>query len=725
MALTGLREMFANRRQAAEAARKAQMLDSFEAAGLGYFWSTDAHGNLEYLTPAAFGNLGWNRKAVTGSPLSNHLLPAEDPDKASERPLSYLLSARNAITGLTVKLKTDIGDVWWEISGKPQFDVAGEFTGYRGSAKDITHDRAQMMRDGGDRRAQLDSLTGLPNKTQIKRTLTHTLRVFRNTKQSCAVLMVDLDRFKQVNETLGQAAGNELLKQAAARLSRVGDKKATVARLSADEFIILIPDVDDRGILGDFGQRFVQTLSQPYVIDGNQANVGASVGIAVAPYDGVETDELINAAEMALYAAKGSGKGKYRFYSSDLKTQARHRGEIENELREAIGKDELRMFYQPIIDAKTHEVRCVEALIRWEHPERGWISPGEFIPIAEESGVIRKVGAWALSQVCKDASEWPVEIRAAINVSAVQFDHDDFVQIAKKTIKDTGIDPSRIELEITESVFIGDYDGIMKIFKGLKGLGVRLSLDDFGTGYSSLSYLRNAPFDKIKIDQSFVRGCTEPGNNNSAIIRAIVSLAEALNMETVAEGIEAMDELDLVKQRGATHLQGLIFSGAISNDDLLSKLNSGELRYEPRGPEKYRADRRTEFRRIHLIHDDHRYDVVLRNLSKTGALVEGLLNVPQETEVVLDLGGGQLAVATVRRSSDYTQGLEFETPLISDGADGLCTRHRVSPYQIEAAGQPLAALPDDPYAAMSDAGASKARPAAFSQVDLRRRENAA
>ncbi len=678
------------------------MVDSFESAGLGYFWSTDAQGNLDYLTLAAFSNLGWNHKAVTGRPISNHLLPAEDPDKGNERPLSFLLSARNSITGLTVKLKADFGDVWWEIAGKPQFNSSGEFTGYRGSAKDITHSRTEAA--ANDRRSQVDTLTGLANKTQIKRSLSHNLRVFRNTKQSCAVLMIDLDRFKQVNETLGQAAGNELLKQVAIRLGRVADERISIARLSADEFLIVMPDVDDRAILGHMGQRIVQILSQPYTIDSNQANVGASVGIAVAPYDGVETDELINAAEMALYAAKGSGKGKYRFYSSDLKKQAKHRGEIESELREAIGKNQLRMFYQPIICAKTHALKCVEALIRWEHPERGWISPGEFIPIAEESGVIRKVGAWALQQVCEDASNWPVEIRAAINVSAVQFQHDDFVQIAKKALSQSGVDPSRIELEITESVFIGDYDGIMKIFKGLKGLGVRLSLDDFGTGYSSLSYLRNAPFDKIKIDQSFVRGCTEPGNNNSAIIRAIVSLAEALDMETVAEGIEAKDELELVKQRGATHLQGLMFSGTVSNEDLLEKLNSGELTYEPRGPEKYRADRRTEFRRIHLIHDDHRYNVVLRNLSKTGALIQGLENVPVDTQFVVDLGGGQLAVATVLRSNRDTQGVEFEMPLIDDGAGGLCTRHRVSPYELASAGAPLAALSQGNYNSMQGSG---------------------
>lgn len=363
------------------------------------------------------------------------MLPAEDPDKGNERPLSFLLSARNSITGLTLKLKADFGDVWWEIAGKPQFNSSGEFTGYRGSAKDITHSRTEAA--ANDRRSQVDTLTGLANKTQIKRSLSHNLRVFRNTKQSCAVLMIDLDRFKQVNETLGQAAGNELLKQVAIRLGRVADERISIARLSADEFLIVMPDVDDRAILGDMGQRIVQILSQPYTIDSNQANVGASVGIAVAPYDGVETDELINAAEMALYAAKGSGKGKYRFYSSDLKKQAIHRGEIESELREAIGKNQLRMFYQPIICAKTHALKCVEALIRWEHPERGWISPGEFIPIAEESGVIRKVGAWALQQACEDASNWPVEIRAAINVSAVQFQHDDFVQIAKKALSQT------------------------------------------------------------------------------------------------------------------------------------------------------------------------------------------------------------------------------------------------------------------------------------------------
>ena len=718
-----LRNALSRKKRVKEAFRKAQLLDSFEQAGLGYFWATDEAGNLTYLSETALKELDWRAEDVLNTPISNQFLPMAKDEGSGERPLSFLLSARNTISGHCVMPARQPFTVWWELAGQPHFDLSGNFTGYRGSARDVTVKVNEQMR----RVSQVsnDPLTGLANRTHAAAILEKTLSAFRNTKQSCALMMVDLDRFKQVNETLGQGVGNELLKTAATRLLRVAGDRAEVARLGGDEFLVILPDVDDRGHLGDMGQRIISMLSQPYPIEGERAMVGASMGIAIAPYDGVEASELIAAAEMALYAAKGSGKGTYRFYSSELKEQARRSGQIEADLREAVERGELHMFYQPIVNARTHDLKCVEALIRWEHPKRGWISPGEFIPIAEESGLIRKIGTWALERVCLDAANWPEEIRAAINVSAVQFDDDDFVETAGDAIKRAGIDPARIELEITESVFVGDYDGTMEIFKKLKKLGVRLSLDDFGTGYSSLSYLRNAPFDKIKIDQSFVRGCTEPGNNNKAIIQAIVSLAQALEMDTVAEGIEALDELALVENCGATNLQGLLFSGAVSNDDLVSKLNSGSLTFEPTGPAKYRADRRTEFRRIGLIHDDHRYHVVLRNLSKSGALVEGLLNVPKDTDVVLDLGGGQLAVATVKRSKEYAQGLEFETPLISDGADGLCTRHRVSPYQIEAAGRPLAALPDDPYAAMRGPHSAEMRPRAFVEVEISSRDMAA
>ena len=684
---------------ASDAARRVELLDSFEAAGLGWFWATDAQGRLIYLSQNAALKLGWNDGEAIGKPLGDLFMTEQDDDpNRTERPLAFLLSARNSISQLNVRLAVAGKEVWWEIAGKPQFDEAQRFTGYRGSAKDITRSR-ESQRDA-ERLAQYDSLTGLSNRHRMTKRLSATLAAYRNSKRSCALLMLDLDRFKQVNDTLGHPAGDELLKQVAARLGRIVGDKGEIGRLGGDEFQIMLPDIDDRGALGELGQRLIQMISQPYSINGARAIIGTSVGIAIAPYDGLDTEELVKATDLALYAAKGGGRGQYRFYSSDLQDGAKHRRQVEEDLRDAITNSELSMHYQPLICAKTHTVQACEALMRWEHPERGSISPGVFIPVAEEIGIIKEMGDWALREVCRQAKEWPVDLRVAVNVSAIQFSHDDFAHVVKNALHYSGLSPDRLELEITESVFLGDADRSQRMFAELKDLGVRLALDDFGTGYSSLSYLRTAPFDKIKIDQSFVRGATEEGNNNAAILSAITGLAAALKMDTVAEGVEAEDELALVTARGATLIQGHIFSRAISHEELLERLEQGKLKYEPRGPAKYRADRKRVFRRIGLIHEDSRYKVVMRNLSKTGAMIEGLLDVPQGTDIVLDLGGGQLAVATVRRSKGSMQGVEFETQLISDGADGLCTRHRVSPYQIEAAGRPLAALTQDAYSMM-------------------------
>lgn len=322
-----------------------------------------------------------------------------------------------------------------------------------------------------------------------------------------------------------------------------------------------------------------------------------------------------------------------------------------------------------------------------------------------------------LRRACQDATQWPYSLRVAVNVSAIQFSGTDVPKVVRSALERTGLEPERLELEITESVFLGDPQGTGVMLKALKKMGVRLALDDFGTGYSSLGYLSSAPLDKIKIDRSFVAGLTEDENNNAAIITAIVSLARALKMETVAEGVEAMDELALITKLGASHIQGYIFSKALNQQTLLDRLNDGGLKFEPDGPARHRADRRSTYRRVGVIHEDHRYEVVMRNLSKSGAGIEGLLDVPLGTPLVLDLGGGQLAVAEVVRSEGYSQGLEFEQPLISDGADGLCTRHRISPYALAAAGMPLAALPPGSYLPPARDEGPKSRPA-FLQVDL-------
>ncbi len=279
----------------------------------------------------------------------------------------------------------------------------------------------------------------------------------------------------------------------------------------------------------------------------------------------------------------------------------------------------------------------------------------------------------------------------------MQFANEDFPSVVKQALVSSGLEPGLLELEITESVFMADPHATKRMFARLKKLGVRLALDDFGTGYSSLSYLSRAPFDKIKIDQSFVRGATHADNNNAAIITAIVSLAAALKMETVAEGVEARDELALVREHGATLIQGWVFAKAMPQDVIVDRLERRELKFEVIGPDKHRAERKSLFRKIGVIHEDHRYDAFLRNLSRSGAMIEGILNVPEGTELVIDLGDGQLVVSRVRRSDEATQGLEFEQALVSDGADGLCTRHRVSPYALAAAGMPLAALPSGSY----------------------------
>jgi diguanylate cyclase (GGDEF)-like protein/PAS domain S-box-containing protein len=701
--------------KAIESRERLALLDQFENAGLGWFWATDAESRLIYLSASASDQLGKESGELIGAALSSlFILDKEDDSEKAERPLAFLLSARNTIHELPVRIAVEEKEIWWSISGKPQLDSQGQFLGYRGSAKDITAVR-ESQRDAS-RMAQYDSLTGLANRHRMTKRLTAVLTAYKAAKRSCALMMLDLDRFKQVNDTLGHPAGDDLLKQVAQRLERIVGNQGEIGRLGGDEFQVILPDVDDRGRLGELASRIIQMISQPYSLSGARAIIGTSVGVAIAPYDGIEPDELVSAADLALYAAKGGGRGQYRFYASDLKDGAKLRRQIEEDLRDALQQDQLELHYQPIVRAKDHVVSGFEALIRWKHPERGWISPAEFIPIAEETNLIGKLGEWVIRRACNDAAGWPDSLRVAVNVSAVQFAGDELPRIVKNALEANKLLPERLELEITESVFMGDPHGTKRMFDTLKKIGVRLALDDFGTGYSSLGYLRTAPFDKIKIDQGFVRGATEDDNNNAAIITAIVSLANALNMDTVAEGVEAMDELALVTDRGASHIQGFIFSKAMPPAEVSERIAAGNLKFDPMGPAFHRAERKTVFRRVGAIHEDHRYEVVMRNLSKTGAAIEGLLDVPLGTDLVIDLGGGQLVVAKVRRSKGHVQGLEFEDALISDGADGLCTRHRISPYALAAAGMPLAALPPGHY--MPPANAGQASRPKFMQVDL-------
>jgi len=686
-----------------DTSRRLQILDDFEQAGVGWIWATDADGRLIYLSENAAEKLGKPSDELLAQPLvSLFETDPDNPDEKSDRPLNFQLNSRSKIHDLIVRVIPDRArfqerHTWWSISGHPKFDRAGKFHGYRGSAKDVTAEYERKLLDS--RMAEYDSLTGLANRHRMNRRLDSILAAYKSARRSCALMMLDLDRFKYVNDTMGHPAGDELLRQVAQRLQSIIGDRGEIGRLGGDEFQAILPDIDDRGKLGEMAEKVIQIVSQPYPIEGKRAIIGTSVGIAIAPYDGLDREELARSADLALYAAKNGGRGQFRFYSSELKDEEEERRLLLDDLREALAADQLELHYQPVVRTKDHTVVGFEGLMRWEHPERGYVPPNVFIPAAEESNLINQLGEWALKRACEDAATWPETVWVAVNVSAVQFSNVNLLSVVTQALASSGLTPGRLELELTESVFMGDSEVTEKTFAALKGLGVRLALDDFGTGYSSLSYLRSAPFDKLKVDKSFVDSCTQKDQNSAKIITAIIGLSEALGMETTVEGVEAFDQFNLVCEKGAKYIQGWIYSKALPASEIAERMQSGEMRIEPSGPRKHRPERRSVFRRVGIIHDDHRYEAVMRDLSKTGAAVEGLLGVPVGTGLVLDLGEGQLAVGTVTRSQDAMFAIEFETPLVSDGAGGLCTRHRVSPYALAAAGMPLAALPPGNYPA--------------------------
>ncbi|MCB2067326.1 MAG: EAL domain-containing protein, partial [Erythrobacter sp.] len=682
-------------------------------------WASDAEGRLAYLSPLAAESLNVGPNDLLGRPLVDLFeIDRDNPEEKSDRPLNFLLSTRNKLTRLVVRLAGSADKpAWWSLTGHPKTDGNGNFVGYRGSARDVTREFLRKLEDS--RMAEFDALTGLANRHRMQRKLDSTLAAYKTAKRACALMLLDLDKFKYVNDTMGHPAGDELLRQVAERLRAIVGTKGEIGRLGGDEFQIVLPDMDDRGALGELADRVIQMLSSPYQVEGKRAIIGASVGISIAPYDGIERDELVRSADLALYAAKNGGRGMYRFYSAELKDVEQERQIMLDDLREAMAEGHLKLHYQPVVRTSDHTVVGFEALMRWEHPDRGNIPPNTFIPVAEDSDLINVMGEWAIRRACEDALEWPENVRVAVNVSAKQFANKGFVAVVTQILAETQIKPDRLELELTETVFMGDSEATEATFNALKHLGVRLALDDFGTGYSSLSYLRSAPFDKLKVDKSFVDSCTQKDQNSAKIISAIIGLSDALGMDVTVEGVEAFDQFNLVCEKGAKYIQGWIYSKARPQDEILTEIATGGYKIQPSGPEQYRPERRHVFRRIGIIHDDHRYEAVMRDLSKTGSRIEGLVGVPVGTGLVLDMGGGQLAVCKVVRSLDATIGVEFETPLISDGAGGLVTRHRISPYALAAAGMPLASLPPGNYPAAMMGDGPKSQPQ-FMQVVVTR-----
>lgn len=641
------------------AARAEDILRSFEETGQGWFWETDRRGLITYISPKAAMALGKAADEIVGRPLSEIVDPSQGAADA-ERTLAFHLSARSAFHDVEVRAATSGDERWWALAGRPVYDSYKNFCGFRGHGTDLTEKRRSEQQVS--RLAHYDSLTGLANRVQMSQALEQILAAPSGRERACAVLMLDLDRFKHVNDTLGHPAGDALLKQVAQRLERAIGGAGRCGRLGGDEFQVIVPGHQDRSMLGHMAQEIINSLSQPYSITGQSVVIGASVGIALAPEHGANSDELIRNVDLALYAAKDAGRGVFRFYAEDLHAAAEERAELEQDLREAISKGELELYYQPVVYAADEKIVGFEALMRWNHPRKGWLSPAKFVPIAEDAGLIDRMGQWALRTACADLARWPRSIRCAVNVSALQFANPELPTIVANALAHAGVAPSRLELEITESVFLNDNAGTEAMFKALKRVGVRLALDDFGTGYSSLAYLRKAPFDKIKIDRSFVQGATEEGSRNGAIIAAITQLAEALHMDTTAEGVETLDELELVRLLGCSHIQGYIYFKPMSASDATA-LVSGNLVAEADGPQCARAPRQNLLRKVAVVHNGNRLNATLRNISESGAMIEGLWNMPAGSAMRIEFSADKSATAQVRWSRENRVGVEFHAPL--------------------------------------------------------------
>lgn len=657
--LTTQKTLYAGRKRLAlewQAKKALNFVDEFENSGRGWFWETDALGTLSYVSGQLAEDFQCEPQALLGRQFTDLLSVDNGAESMEEgKTLGFHLSARFPFSDVVVRPASE-QDVHWSLSGNPIFDERGRFLGFRGIGTDLTEQRKSEREI--TRLARFDSLTGLPNRAMMRQTLDEALRNAAHRQKGCALFMIDLDRFKNVNDTLGHPVGDALLRQVADRLKSVMGNHGQVGRLGGDEFQAVLPGAVDIGLLESLARTLIEQVSRPYMIEGYKVTIGASVGVVIGDPGRASADALVRNADLALYAAKGAGRGKHCFYEPSMHSEAAERQLLENDLRQAIERGELSVHYQPIVRAAGEEISGFESLVRWQHPTRGAISPSKFIPLAEEAGLIGKIGEWVLRTALEEAANWPEHVRVAVNLSPVQFNDPGITEVVASHLRETGVRAERLELEITEGVFLAEGDLTDETFAKLKQLGVRLALDDFGTGYSSLGYLKKAPFDKIKIDQSFVRGAASSTNRNAAIIRAIVTLAETLGMDTCAEGVETHDDLQLIRELGVSMVQGFIFGKPSPAEVAREFANSATV--EADGFARIRESRHRLMRRAITSIDGETIEVKLRNISSMGALVESELSVAPGTEMTIDIVGVGPVRGLVRWAQSGKFGVKFD-----------------------------------------------------------------
>jgi diguanylate cyclase (GGDEF)-like protein/PAS domain S-box-containing protein len=524
------------------------LLQEYEQRGVGWLWQIDAENRVTYISSRMSALLG-----TPATQLIGHSLPALLGGQAE---LGRVLLEKQPFNSLEMELKTPRGARWISIAGDPIVDTAGRFEGFRGVGSDITEIRQTQERL--THLANVDVLSGLPNRGRVRQLLGEALRAATTGNVPCAIMFLDLDGFKPVNDTFGHPKGDAVLRAVAKRLVDEVGSEGSVGRMGGDEFAIVVPDAQSRRKVEKLADRIIASIREPYIIDQTEIRIGVSIGCAFGPIDGATVDDLILKADLALYQAKDAGRGCARYFSSELQSEQEDRVRLETDLRSAIASKQFHLVFQPLINAKTQKLIGFEALIRWNHPSRGFVPPNVFIPVAEETGLMPTIGEWVIDEACKACASWPEPITVALNISPKQIVLPALPNIVSEALARYKLPGNRIELEVTEGVFLGDNGSTLDVLKRLRALGVGIALDDFGTGYSSIGYLNKAVFHKLKIDGSFVR---EAGSRpeNVAIIQSIVQLAKSFRMSVTAEGVETAEDFERMRDLGCDTIQGFLF----------------------------------------------------------------------------------------------------------------------------------------------------------------------
>lgn len=534
------------------------LLRDFEENTSDWLWEIDGESRLQHVSERIARTLGREAADLQGQPFPA-LFSASGPRAPVAEGVRRIMTAiagRRPFRNIVVEIGTPGPSIWWQLTGKPIYDKSGSFAGYRGVGSDITVTRAAEEKIAY--MARHDALTGLANRAVFLSLAAAYCESAARDREPCAFLYLDLDGFKQVNDGLGHAVGDRLLKDVAQRLQSLVPKRALLARLGGDEFAILL-ETRRKDEAEALAAALIEGLSLPYEIDGLQAVIGVSAGIAFAPDDCDEPDGLLAKADLALYRAKADGRGRVRVFVEDYERCSNERRAFENDLRLALPLGELELAYQPLVDLRGGRVVCFEALVRWDCPRRGRVSPSVFIPVAETIGLIVAIGRWVLRRACADASRWPRDVAIAVNISPQHFRMPDFLNDVAVALEASGLEASRLEIEITEGVFLEDCEAALANLHALRKRGIRIALDDFGTGYSSLNYLVTFPVDKIKIDRSFVRDFVDR-HENRAIVDAILMLARELSIKVTAEGVETVEQALALRARPCDDIQGFLLS---------------------------------------------------------------------------------------------------------------------------------------------------------------------